>query len=149
VHGRLSFGSHQALTTSLLLLVAVISIVVHEALHALGFIFIARAPRSSVHFGVDRRTLTPYAGCKAPVRASAYRAACLLPGIVLGLIPSALGIAIGNAPIAVFGAWMLAAAGGDLAAVIAMRRVSGSALVLDHPSRVGCRVVGEEERNEK
>ena len=34
-------------------------------------------------------------------------------------------------------------AGIDFAALWAMRRVSGDARVLDHPERVGCRVVGD------
>ena len=35
---------------------------------------------------------------------------------------------------------MLAVAGGDLAAVWAIRDVPGEVLVLDHPQRVGCRI---------
>jgi hypothetical protein len=139
MHGPISFRSRPG-TIWIYIIAFLLSIVVHEALHAFGFIVFARAPRSSVHFGIDRKTLTPFAGCKTPVRATGYRIACLLPAIVLGAIPSGVALISGNGPLAIFGAFMIATAGGDFAAVIAMRKVPGEALVLDHPTRVGCRI---------
>lgn len=117
-------------------------IVVHEGLHALGFA-LAGAPRSALHFGIDRKTLSPFAGCTAPVRAAAYRVAVLLPALVLGVAPLAYGLATGRAWATVWGAFMLLCAGGDFAALWAMRAVPGRARVLDHSERVGCRVVAD------
>ena len=67
--------------------VLAVSVLLHEGLHALGFRLLGRAPRSAVRLGFQRRTLTPYANCTAPVRANAYRATALLPGAVLGAGP--------------------------------------------------------------
>lgn len=115
-------------------------IVAHEALHAAGFL-LGGASRADLHFGIDKETASPFAGCTAPVSAAAYRFSVALPGIVVGLLPACLGIWWGNAPAAVMGWFFLGAAGGDVAALWAMRRVQAAAQVLDHPTRVGCRVV--------
>ncbi len=117
--------------------------VAHEALHALGFL-LGGASRADLHFGIDRETMSPYAGCTAPLSAAAYRFSVALPGILVGLLPALLGIWWDNA-LAVFVGWFfLGAAGGDVAALWAMRSVPGGALVLDHPERVGCHVLAGE-----
>lgn len=126
-----------------LLLLIALAILAHESLHALGFLLFGRVPRSSVRLGFQRRTLTPFAACRVPIPAAAYRKAALLPAAVLGVGPSIVGVVSGSAALTLWGWVMLALAGGDLAAVWAIRRVPGERLVLDHPSRVGCQVVGE------
>jgi hypothetical protein len=117
------------------------SILAHESLHALGFLLFGGVPRSSVRLGFQRRTLTPFASCQAPVTAGAYRKAALLPAAVLGIVPSIIGAVTGSAALTLWGWVMLGLAGGDLAAVWAIRRVPGGSRVLDHPSRVGCQIV--------
>lgn len=119
------------------------SVVAHEALHAAGFLLLGRAPRRAIRFGIDRRTFSPFAGCTAPLRAGAYRAAVLLPALVLGAVPVAWGLWRGVGWATLWGAFMLLCAGGDFAVLWAMRRVPSRARVLDHPERVGCRVLGE------
>jgi hypothetical protein len=114
-----------------------VSVVVHEGLHALGFLFIGRAPRASVHFGIHRETLSPYAGCHEPLTAGAYRAAVALPGLVLGVAPVLFGLAGGTAWLTLWGSFMLVTAGGDLAVLLALRGVPSAARVVDHPTRVG------------
>jgi putative zincin peptidase len=119
------------------------SVVAHEALHAAGFLLLGRAPRRAIRFGLDRATLSPFAGCRVPLRAGAYRAAVLLPALVLGVGPAAWGLWKGAGWATLWGAFMLLCAGGDFAVLWAMRRVPARARVLDHPERVGCRVVEE------
>jgi hypothetical protein len=120
--------------------VLAVSILLHEVLHAIGFRLLGQAPREAIRIGFQRRTLTPFASCSAPVRASAYRAAALLPGAVLGVLPVLTGWLLGSGTLVLYGWAMLAVAGGDLAAVWAIRDVPGPVLVLDHPQRVGCRI---------
>lgn len=121
----------------------VLAIVAHEGLHALGFLLFARVPRGALHFGIHRQTLTPFAGCRVPVPAVAYRAAVALPGLVLGAVPAAAGLAYGAGWAAVWGALMLATAAGDALVLWVIRRLPGSTRVLDHPERVGCLVLDE------
>lgn len=116
-------------------------VLVHELLHAAGFLLFGRVPGAQVRIGFQRRTLTPFASCGAPVTASAYRAAGLLPGVVLGGLPLLAAWATGSAALLLWGWLMLALAGGDLAAVWAMRSVPGDAMVVDDPRLVGCRRV--------
>jgi hypothetical protein len=116
-------------------------IVAHELLHAAGFLAFGRVPRRDVRVGVHRRTLTPYATCRAPVAAAAYRAAALLPAVGLGVVPGVVSVVTGAGWLAAWAALMLALAGGDLAAVWAIRRLPPATSVLDHPTRVGCTVV--------
>lgn len=120
-----------------------VGVLAHESLHAAGFLFFGGAPRSSVRLGFQRRTLTPFASCLAPVAAGAYRKAALLPAVALGVLPAIAGVIAGSAVLALWGWVMLALAGGDVAAVWAIRRVPSASLVLDHPTRVGCQVVAE------
>ena len=132
------------LAIGLLLMAA--GVLVHELLHAVGFLLFGRAPRSQVRLGFQPRTLTPFASCRVPVTASAYRAAGLLPAVVLGGLPIAAAWATGSSTLLLWGWLMLALAGGDVAAVWAMRRVPADAMVVDDPQRVGCRMADAERR---
>ncbi|MEX2571244.1 MAG: DUF3267 domain-containing protein [Gemmatimonadota bacterium] len=119
----------------------VATVIVHEGLHAIGFIAFGRVGAAGLHFGVDRSTLSPYAGCRTPMRARAYRGAVLLPAVVLGVVPLVWGWVLGVGWLGVLGTLQLCAAAGDLVAYWAFRAVPGGRLVLDHPERVGCRVL--------
>lgn len=134
-------GLITAFTPWIFLPAFLVSILVHEGLHALGFLLFGRAPREALHFGIDRATFSPFAGCRAPVSARAYRTAVILPALALGALPAVIGIAAGNGFLTVWGAFMLHAAAGDLIVLWTIREVPGSAPVLDHPERVGCRVL--------
>jgi hypothetical protein len=117
------------------------TIILHEGLHAAGFLMFGRVPHGTVHFGVDRATLSPYAGCRVPMSARAYRAAVLLPALVLGLGTLIPGWILGVGWLAVLGTLQLITAGGDLVAYWAIRDIPAGARVLDHPERVGCQIL--------
>jgi hypothetical protein len=119
---------------------ALASVIVHEALHLLGY-WMGGAPRRALHVGVNWKVLSPYAGCRHPLRATAYRQAILLPALVLGAAPAAAALAVGSGPMLVWAYLMLVVAAGDFAAWWAMRALPGDAMVRDHPTRVGCSVV--------
>lgn len=120
-----------------------VGVAVHELLHAAGFVWAGKAPISTVKFGILWRALAPYAHCRAPITAAAYRISLALPGILLGLVPGLLGLAIGAGWLLMWGVMMSVAAAGDLAVLLAIRAVSGDSLVLDHPSKAGCLVLKE------
>jgi hypothetical protein len=115
-------------------------VVVHELLHMAGYLA-GGAPRGTLHFGINLRVLSPYAGCRHPLSAMAYRRAVLLPALVLGVAPAAFALASGAGWLLVWAYLMLVVSAGDFAALWAMRAVDADALVLDHPTRVGCSVV--------
>lgn len=125
----------------IILPVFVVSILVHEALHGIGYVWFGRLPWSAVQFGFHWRALAPYARCKEQLSAIAYRGAIFLPGLMLGVIPSILGVIFGLGWLSLYGVLMLIAAGGDFLILWVIRRVAAKAQVLDHPTRLGCWVM--------
>lgn len=125
----------------LLLLLLIPGTVVHELLHAAGWIYFGKVGRDAIRFGFQWKTLTPYAHCRVPLPASAYRAGTLLPGLVLGVIPGLAGVLLGNFFLVVFGFVFTFAAGGDVLILWLLRGVSPQAMVEDHPTKAGCYVL--------
>jgi hypothetical protein len=116
-----------------------IGVILHELLHAIGWMVIGKVKWHDIEFGI--MSLTPYAHCKVPVSASTYRIGILLPGIVLGLIPGWIGCIVNNGWLVAFGLVMFVSAAGDLMVYWLIRDLPSSAQVLDHPSEVGCQVI--------
>ena len=119
-------------------------ILIHELLHAVGFVWAGKVPVTAVKFGFSWKALAPYAHCNQPMKASAYRLSVILPGLVLGILPGVLGIFLQSWPLVLWGILMTIAAGGDLAVLLAIRQVPGSTWVCDHPSKAGCQVLMED-----
>lgn len=117
-----------------------VGLVAHELLHCVGFL-LAGAPRSCVRLGLNWRQVMPFASCSVPLTCRGYRLAVVLPTAVLGIVPAALGVATGSGEAALFGAFLIGTAAGDLLVLWAIRRVRGDALVEDHPHEIGCRVL--------
>jgi len=113
-------------------------IVMHELLHAAGFLWLGRVDRRTIRFGVQWKTLTPYAHCSAPLPAKVYRIAVVLPGLLLGIMPCIIAVTIGSGWLLIWGILMTMAAGGDAAIIWAIRSVPGIIPVLDHPTKAGC-----------
>jgi len=122
------------------LLGILLAIAVHEGLHALAWMLAGNVKFSEIRFGFDVRNLAPYAHARTDMTARAYRVGVLTPGIMLGVLPSLVGIAIGDGLLTLFGAIMISAAIGDLYVFWIIRDVPGDALVRDHPSQAGCMV---------
>jgi hypothetical protein len=116
-------------------------VVAHELLHALGFLVFGRVERRAIRFGIQWKTITPYAHCGVPVTARVYRAAVALPGLLLGILPCIIALTFGSGWLLIWGALMTMAAGGDAAILWAVRSVPGPLLVSDHPTRAGCMVI--------
>ena len=119
---------------------------VHEALHALAWRTAADLPRGSVRLGFNWKALTPYAHCSAPMSARAYRIGAATPGIALGLVPAAVAWATGSGAALAFALLFTLAAGGDALILVLLRGVAPDARVVDHPTRAGCLVLGDEPR---
>lgn len=118
-----------------------LGIIVHELVHGLSWVYLGRKNWSAVEFGVQWKALAPYAHLKEPVEVRAYRGAVAMPGLVLGIVPSVIGIATGIGPIMFFGLIFTLAAAGDALILWLIRSVEPGKLVEDHPSRAGCYVI--------
>ena len=115
-------------------------LLLHEAVHLLGYRLFGHTPRGMARFHFGRAALTPQVQCDAPIRAAAYRRVLLLPALLLGVIPAVAALLFGSWWALVWATWMLAASGGDFAALWAMRGVATDAPVRAHPRRAGCQI---------
>lgn len=104
-------------------LVVAFGIAAHEAIHGLSWAYFGGKQMSAIKFGFQVKTLTPYAHCKEPIEARTYRIEAAMPGLVVGLLPSLVGIATGNGWIMLFGLFFTFAAGGDLLVLWLIRKV--------------------------
>lgn len=105
-----------------------VSIMVHEALHLAGFVWIGGAPFRAVH--VEWRGPVMVARCDIPLSTRSYRAAVALPGLVLGVVPTVAGLVTGAAWLTAYGAVMLGAALGDVDVLWVLRGKSGGERVV-------------------
>lgn len=127
--------------TAFLLLVA--GIFAHELLHGLTWMVIANLDWNDIKYGFKLTAFAPYAHCRKPITAKAYRWGILNPGLILGLLPFIGSLILGNAWLLVFGFIFIIAAGGDFLMYWIIRDIPKDRLVEDHPERVGCKVVSK------
>jgi hypothetical protein len=128
--------------------VMLLSVLVHEGLHWLGYVAFARLPWKSVRLGFNLRSLSAYVHAEAPVKISAYKGLIALPGIILGMLPAFAGITLGYGMLTLYGFIMLAGASGDLVILWKIRHVSPGSFVADHPTRAGCWVLTEKKEQD-
>ena len=114
---------------------------VHELIHATSFRRIGRASKAAVGIGIHWKVLTPYAWCKDPIAAGAYRWVAVLPGILLGIVPFVVSLIVVNAWLAAWGVFFTLAASADFLVLWLIRDVEPATWIIDHPSRCGCAIV--------
>ncbi len=118
-----------------------IGILLHELIHALSWKYFGGMSWDKIKIGFQWKTITPYAHCSEPVRASVYRIGTAAPAVILGLIPSIAAAITGNGWIMTFGFLFTVAAGGDFLILWLIRKVDGNSLIEDHPVKAGCYVI--------
>lgn len=129
---------------SLSLFCLLIGVIVHELIHGFTWSLLGGHPHRAIRYGIQWRTLTPFAHCTMPLPARTYRVGALLPGLLLGVVPVLAGIDKGNSTLFVFGLLFTAAAGGDFLIVWLLRGVHPASRLEDHPTRAGCIVLEAE-----
>ncbi|WP_010170165.1 DUF3267 domain-containing protein [Bacillus coahuilensis] len=115
-----------------------IGIILHELIHAIGFIVFGKAKLSEVKFGFMLKHLTPYAHCKVPITVKSYKIALLLPVIVTGIIPLIWSLAIGNVLLISISVFLIAGGIGDWIVFRKIYKFPNEALLEDHPDAIGC-----------
>jgi hypothetical protein len=126
-----------------LLPVLVIGIILHEAIHGITWMLAGRKPARAIKYGFQVKTFTPYAHCKEPLPARAYKTGAAMPGILLGLAPALAGMITGNGWLLFLGVFFTVSAAGDAIILWLLRNVPATALVEDHPTNAGCYVYSE------
>lgn len=124
-----------------ILIILVLGIVVHEALHGLIWILFTEKGLRSLSFGIMLPDLAPYIHCKEALPVNVYRVGIILPGVVLGILPSIFSIIDGNFKIFIFGLFFTWAASGDFIILWLTRFLKSGIMVQDHPELVGCMIL--------
>jgi hypothetical protein len=138
----LAAGVYGLLDAKLLLLTVLPGIAAHELVHAVAWAAAARRPLGAIEVGIRWRSLAPYAHPREPMPAGAYRVGAVMPLLLLGVVPALAAIAAGAPRLMAWGLFFVFTAGGDVLVLWLIRRVPAGRLVEDHPTRVGCRLVG-------
>lgn len=112
-------------------------IIIHELLHGLTWGHFASHGLKSIKFGMKWKFLTPYCHCKEPLKVKHYKIGGAMPLIIMGIIPSIIGLIIGHGGILSFGLFFTWAAGGDIIALFMLRKLDGEVYVSDHPEKMG------------
>lgn len=111
-----------------------ILIVVHELLHAIGFIVAGGASVKDIKFGFIPKFMMFYCHCKKPLRARGYMIALLLPVTITGFIPAFFVIFSQNLFWATMVSLAIASGAGDLTMAWELRKLQKNTLVQDHES---------------
>jgi hypothetical protein len=134
-------GLKPAWRTALLMYAVLLGIAVHELIHGISWVIFGRKPFSSIRFGFQWKTLTPYAHVREPVETNAYRIGTFLPGFILGILAYMLSLASSNGDLFWFSLVHTSAAVGDWLIFWLMRDVKAGMQVEGHPTNAGCYVL--------
>ena len=126
----------------LFIVLFVVLIVVHELIHGLTWSVYAEHHFKDIEFGFMKELLTPYCTCTTPLPQKHYILGASMPCIVLGIIPTAIGILIGSSLLFWIGIVMILSAGGDIMIVWKVMKFKGQdeskeILIYDHPTQAG------------
>jgi hypothetical protein len=126
---------------ALLIAFVILGVVIHEWIHGISWVIFGKKPFSSVKFGFQWKTFTPYAHLKEPVEVNAYRMGAFLPGLILGILAFLMSLLAGDANLFWFSLIHTSAAGGDWLILWLLRDVKAGTQVEDHPTNAGCYVL--------
>lgn len=115
-----------------------VGIVIHELIHAFSWMAAARLSFAQMKFGVQWKSLTPYAHCTVPIKKSQYVFGTVMPAVLMGFAPFAYSLYSGNGWVMIFGVLFTFAAVGDFLIIWLIRSAPWNALVEDHPENAGC-----------
>lgn len=118
--------------------IVIIGIIAHELIHGITWARYTEKGFKSIKFGVMWKMLTPYCHCKEPLKVGQYIAGAIAPAILLGILPSIVGVIAGHLGMLVFGIFFTISAGGDFLMINLIRKENKNDYVQDHPSEIGC-----------
>ena len=126
----------------LFIVLFIVLIVAHELIHGLTWSVYAEHHFKDIEFGFMKELLTPYCTCTTPLPKKHYILGALMPCIVLGIIPTAIGILIGSSLLFWIGIVMILSAGGDIMIVWKVMKFkkqdeSKEIFIYDHPTQAG------------
>ncbi len=104
----------------------------HEAVHALVFIF-SGAPKGSVRFGVIPKKFMLYCTTTKPLTVKSYKIALIMPIIITGIIPLIICIFFSNYIYVLLFSTLVSGGAGDIMMLNALAKYKNAKMVEDHP----------------
>lgn len=117
----------------LMLVIAVLYIILHEAFHLIGFIIFGGAKFKDLYYGINLQLGVAYATTRKLLTNRAMKQALLLPFWTTGVFPTVLGFYIESFAFVFTGALLSAGAVGDFAMYKELRKFPNDVLVKDDP----------------
>jgi hypothetical protein len=114
-------------------------IIAHEGLHALPGVFFSKKGFKSVKLGFlsYKKLFSPFCHVKEVLRINHFRVICVLPMIILGIIPATISLIIGNVSLMIVATIMILAGLGDFSFIWKLRKEKGDDFVYDLPDEAG------------
>ncbi len=111
-----------------------ISIPLHEGLHALTAILLCRVSPKDITFGMIKEQLMFYCHVDKPMEVYKYRLVLIMPMLLLGLIPLMVVTIIASPYLVILFAMNLSGGAGDLVMFIETFKYDKHQLIEDHPT---------------
>ena len=118
----------------------VILIPAHELLHGLTWSLFSEHHWKDIEFGIMKGYMTPYCTCTVPLKKGPYLLGALMPGLVLGVIPTVIAVLAGSFLWFTIGIAMTLSAAGDaliVAKVLGYHTEKKEIVYMDHPTMAG------------
>ena len=112
-------------------LCAIIGIIVHELIHGFFAAIFNKNGFKSIKFGVLPSRGMAYCANTEILRKDKYIIGLIMPGILLGIIPSLISIMLGNLYVLIFGILFTLAACGDLLLLMEIRKLKKDSWIED------------------
>lgn len=132
-----SFEVYRKIITESLIAIIVIGAIIHELLHGITWALFTKNGFRSIRFGINWKWITPYCHCKEPLKVKFYIIGAAMPLLLMGIIPSAISLVIGNGFLLAIGILFTWAAGGDIISIFMLSRLDRNTQVYDHPKKLG------------
>ncbi|MFP4557331.1 MAG: DUF3267 domain-containing protein [Bacteroidales bacterium] len=122
---------------NIFLLILLAGMPLHELLHGVTWALFVKRGLKSINYGIEWKYLMPYCHCVESLKLKHYALGAAMPLIVMGIMPTVLGIVTGIGWFLLFGAFFTMAAAGDIISLFMMRKLNRNAIVFDHPHKMG------------
>lgn len=130
--------------TFVMYLFLIISIPIHEYIHAITFYFFVK-DKTKIKVGFDKNNITPYCYCSQKILLWQYMIAIAMPLIVLGMLPCILAVVYKDVMLLLCAEIEISCAGADLLVIfIAIYYGNYNKYVVDHPTYVGFLVIDDD-----
>lgn len=124
-----------ALNYPIFIIQIVLSLVVHELLHGIGWMIGGKCKWTQIEFGIS--SLFPYCYCKKPLSNKQYLVGVIMPLILLGFGTTILAILFEKLSLLVLAVINMILCGGDFIIIFNLRNTTKQSLIIDHPCKAG------------